>query len=163
VLLEACFWSPDENGTIKLENRISIERRGLSRYQPVVLHQGRIEQFLLETIHEHSNIRVERATLPETLALIEQDDVYPITVIMSHLRKEDATQTQGSGTANGLYRGNLVKDDTEDLIRKGQEHASHVGVIKEKYVIGCDGAHSWTRKELGFQMEGEQTDSIWYD
>lgn len=28
-------------------------------------------------------------------------------------------------------------------------------------MIGCDGAHGWTRRQLGFQMEGEQTDFIW--
>ena len=34
-------------------------------------------------------------------------------------------------------------------------------MIRAKYVIGCDGAHSWTRRQLGFQMEGEQTDFVW--
>ena len=33
--------------------------------------------------------------------------------------------------------------------------------IRAKYVVGCDGAHSWTRRQLGFQMEGEQTDFVW--
>ena len=33
--------------------------------------------------------------------------------------------------------------------------------IKAKYLIGCDGAHSWTRRQLGFKMEGEQTDFVW--
>lgn len=33
--------------------------------------------------------------------------------------------------------------------------------IKAKYVIGCDGAHSWVRRELGFKLEGEPTDYIW--
>ncbi len=28
-------------------------------------------------------------------------------------------------------------------------------------MIGCDGAHSWTRRQLGFHMQGEQTDFIW--
>ena len=33
--------------------------------------------------------------------------------------------------------------------------------IRARYVVGCDGAHSWTRRQLGFQMEGEQTDFFW--
>ena len=33
--------------------------------------------------------------------------------------------------------------------------------IKTKYLIGTDGAHSWTRGQLGFTMEGEQTDFVW--
>jgi 2-polyprenyl-6-methoxyphenol hydroxylase-like FAD-dependent oxidoreductase len=30
-------------------------------------------------------------------------------------------------------------------------------------MIGCDGAHSWARNQLGYKLEGEQTDSIWYE
>jgi len=29
-------------------------------------------------------------------------------------------------------------------------------------MIGCDDAHSWTRRQLGHKLEGEQTDYIWY-
>ena len=36
-----------------------------------------------------------------------------------------------------------------------------VGQVKAKYVVGCDGAHSWTRKWLGYEMQGEQTDYVW--
>ena len=32
-------------------------------------------------------------------------------------------------------------------------------IVRAKFVIGCDGAHSWTRKELGIELEGEQTGS----
>jgi phenol 2-monooxygenase (NADPH) len=35
--------------------------------------------------------------------------------------------------------------------------------VRPKYMIGCDGTYSWTRKQLGFELEGEQTDYIWYD
>jgi phenol 2-monooxygenase len=28
-------------------------------------------------------------------------------------------------------------------------------------MVGCDGAHSWVRRQLGFQLEGEPTDFIW--
>lgn len=27
--------------------------------------------------------------------------------------------------------------------------------VKAKYVVGCDGAHSWTRRQLGFDMVGD--------
>ncbi|EMC94079.1 hypothetical protein BAUCODRAFT_124812 [Baudoinia panamericana UAMH 10762] len=29
--------------------------------------------------------------------------------------------------------------------------------VRAKYVVGCDGAHSWVRKQLGIRMEGEHT------
>ncbi|KAJ3560843.1 hypothetical protein NP233_g10569 [Leucocoprinus birnbaumii] len=34
-------------------------------------------------------------------------------------------------------------------------------IVRAKFVIGADGAHSWVRKALGITMEGEQTDYIW--
>ncbi|KAF8527308.1 FAD binding domain-containing protein [Gautieria morchelliformis] len=34
-------------------------------------------------------------------------------------------------------------------------------VVRAKYVVGADGAHSWVRKALDIDMEGEQTDHIW--
>jgi phenol 2-monooxygenase len=29
--------------------------------------------------------------------------------------------------------------------------------VKAKYVVGCDGAHSWVRSQLEFRMEGDQS------
>ncbi|KAG6902556.1 hypothetical protein C0995_014945 [Termitomyces sp. Mi166 len=34
-------------------------------------------------------------------------------------------------------------------------------IVHAKYVIGGDGAHSWVRKTLNIDMEGEQTDYVW--
>ena len=30
-------------------------------------------------------------------------------------------------------------------------------IIRAKYCVGADGAHSWVRKNFGIAMEGEQT------
>lgn len=35
------------------------------------------------------------------------------------------------------------------------------GLIQCRYMIGADGAHSWVRQQVGFVMEGEQTESVW--
>jgi phenol 2-monooxygenase len=32
--------------------------------------------------------------------------------------------------------------------------------VKAKYVVGCDGAHSWVRSQLGFRMEGDQSSKL---
>jgi phenol 2-monooxygenase len=42
--------------------------------------------------------------------------------------------------------------------QEGSERRTEV--IKAKYLIGCDGAHSWTRRTLGIQMIGEQTSAF---
>ncbi|PRP79076.1 hypothetical protein PROFUN_13178 [Planoprotostelium fungivorum] len=33
--------------------------------------------------------------------------------------------------------------------------------IQVKYLIGCDGAHSWVRRTLGIPMIGESSESVW--
>lgn len=63
--------------------------------------------------------------------------------------------------SDGLFRSNLAKDDTDDLIRKNRGKEGSTEIVHEKYMVGCDGAHSWTRRHLGFSMEGEQTEFVW--
>ncbi|KAG8684788.1 hypothetical protein FRC11_011597, partial [Ceratobasidium sp. 423] len=33
--------------------------------------------------------------------------------------------------------------------------------VQAKYLLGCDGAHSWTRAQLGIDMVGETSDQVW--
>ena len=44
-MLEVSLWSPDETGRIRRTDRIPDTIPGISRFQDVVLHQGRIERF----------------------------------------------------------------------------------------------------------------------
>jgi phenol 2-monooxygenase len=55
----------------------------------------------------------------------------------------------------------INKDDEDDLIEKNRERGGASEIIHAKYVIGCDGARSWTRRTLEFELEGEATDFIW--
>ena len=57
---------------------------------------------------------------------------------------------------------NLIKkkpasEEEED----GEVEEEDCEIIHTKYVVGCDGAHSWVRKQLDIDMEGEQTDFVW--
>lgn len=134
---------------------------------------GRIEHFLNSYITKHSHIEVERGVIPESLvineALVEDNDAYPITVTLKHLTEEDSTPnglvpgiaTTGAGVPNGLFRSNIAADDTDQLLHKVD--ATPKETIQAKYVVGCDGAHSWTRRQLSITMDGSQTDHIWYD
>lgn len=135
-----------------------------------MLHQGRIERFFLDHIKKHSQdtLHVERAVLPESLHIADRCDDhssenYPITVRLRYLTEEEATPAQSSGSSvnDGLFRSNLAEDDTDDLIAKSKQKEGSVEIVRAKYMVGCDGAHSWTRKQLGFKLEGEPTDYIW--
>jgi phenol 2-monooxygenase len=177
-MIEICLWNPDENGQIRRSDRIPDTIPGISRFQQVVLHQGRIERFFLDSIKENSDISVERGVLPTAF---EFDDAkaadfndYPVTVTVRTLSEEDAMpkqqqqhhkseEGQEAPISDGLFRSNLAADDTDDLIRAAETNAriNQTESIKAKFVVGCDGAHSWVRRQLGCKLEGDSTDYIW--
>ena len=104
--------------------------------------------------------------IPESLdydhTQAEENDAYPITIKLRHLIEGEAAPAQNlTSIPDGLFRSSLAADDTDDLIRTGQDRAGQTEIVKAKYLIGCDGAHSWTRRQLGFELEGEATDFIW--
>lgn len=170
-MIEMCMWNPGEDGVIRRSDRVPDVPVGLSRFQQIVLHQGRIERFFLDHIKKHSGgrLNVERGVLPESLEIDEKEcgrhevDNYPITVRLRHLTEEEAkpAQSKGSEVSDGLFRSNLAEDDTDELIQKSREKEGSSEVVRAKYMVGCDGAHSWVRRQLGFQLEGEPTDYIW--
>ncbi|EDP53821.1 hypothetical protein KXW98_009486 [Aspergillus fumigatus] len=171
-MLEICLWNPEKDGVIRRSDRIPDTIPGISRFQQVVLHQGRIERFFLDSIKEHSNITVERGVMPTSFEFdaskaADVDD-YPITVTLRTLTEEEATPkqqqaTNGAAVSDGLFRSNLSPDDTDDLLRAAElnSRANQTQVVKAKFMVGCDGAHSWVRRQLGFKLEGDSTDYIW--
>ena len=175
-MLEICLWNPDKDGAIQRSDRIPDTVPGVSRFQQVVLHQGRIERFFLDSIKEHSKdqIKVERGVMPMDFSfdesIAEDNNAHPITVTLQHLSEEEATPKQSATSVNGaaiqdgLFRSNLAPDDTEELLKGAAElngRAGQTEVVKAKYMLGADGAHSWTRNQLGFTLQGESTDYVW--
>lgn len=174
-MLEICLWNPDANWVIQRGDRIPDTIPNISRFQQVVLHQGRIERFFLDSIKEHSEgkIEVEHGVMPTEFefdnSLAEDKEAYPITVTLRYLSeeatpKQNATSANGAGIQDGIFRSNLAPDDNEELLKKARERgvlAGQTEAVKAKYMLGADGAHSWVRGQLGFQLRGESTDYIW--
>ncbi|KAL4756259.1 FAD-binding monooxygenase [Aspergillus foveolatus] len=161
-MIEICLWNPDENGRIRRSDRFPDTIPQISRFQQVVLHQGRIERFFLNSMKEHGNLTVERGVLPVSFVIDEAKaadfDNYPIS---QHQKSADG---QRAVVDYGLSRSNLVADDTDDLIMAATADSSRDGqvdLVKAKFLVGCDGAHSWVRHQAGFKMEGDSTDYIW--
>jgi phenol 2-monooxygenase len=135
------------------------------------LKLGRVEDYLLGYIQKWSDLEVQRGVMPESLSIdntkIQSDDEYPVSVTLQHLSEDGAKfkingETHGSSTPNGLFRSNLTADDTTALLDKARSNANlRSEKIMAKYVVGCDGAHSWTRRQIGSVTVGEQTDYIW--
>lgn len=120
----------------------------------MLLSQGRIERFVLDSIREHSDIIVERGVLAESLEydeMLESNNEYPITVTLRH-----------PGSDNDItIPGDLEDGEWDDLTRHRKRASGKKEIIKAKYIIGCDGAHSWTRKQLDIPFEGASTEHIW--
>lgn len=149
-MLEINLWNPGPEGLFR-SDKIPDTIPNISRFQQVVLHQGRIERFFLDSISAHSDIVVERAVLPESLdfdeSQAEDDDAYPIQVNLRHLTEEEATPKQnatsanGAGMQDGLFRSNLTPDDTEELLQQASKLGDKAGsteTVEAKYMIGCD-------------------------
>jgi phenol 2-monooxygenase len=167
-MVEIRFWNPNEQGALYRSGMIVDTSPGLSRFQQATLHQGVIEDHLMGYIREHSDIQVEYGVMPENLNIdadqVDNPDAYPVSCTVRYLvkEKEQPNGNGGSHIPNGLYRSNLAADTTDQLLQAAKEDASSsTEEILAKYVVGCDGAHSWTRRQIGSVMEGEQTDFIW--
>lgn len=169
-MLEFSMWNPDTNGHLRRDDRMPDTPPSISRFHEIVLNQGRIERFFLDNIAKHSaatnHVSIQRGVLPLSLSLdeslLEDPEAHPVTVKLRHLSEEEARPEQAGGPVqDGLFRSNIVGDDTEDLRKRISGLEGEEEVLRAKYVVGCDGAHSWTRKQLGFELEGEPTDYIW--
>lgn len=83
-------------------------------------------------------VEVRRRTAPTSLyideSLVHQHDKssFPIRV--------ELVPVAGDGDASG--------DGTREA-------------IEAKYLLGCDGAHSWVRKQLGLTLDGDSRDVDW--
>lgn len=156
-MIEICLWNLDENGTIQRPDRIPVTIPGITRFQQVELHQGRIGRIFLDSMKERGNLTVERGVLPVSFELHKAKaadfDTYTISAKLRTMSGDEAIpqqQQQHQRSANGgksvigdgLFRSNLAADDTEDLIRTATENRdSMVELVKAKFVVGCDGAH----------------------
>jgi phenol 2-monooxygenase len=102
--------------------------------------------------------------------LAEDTDAHPIEVTLRHLSDEEATPKQsatsanGAGLQDGIFRSNLSEDDTAEMLARAAEldaKKDRTEVVRARYMLGGDGAHSWVRGQLGFKLQGESTDYIW--
>ncbi|KAK3381032.1 phenol 2-monooxygenase [Podospora didyma] len=158
---EACFYEPDETGRIRRVDKIPEGVPGISRFNGSVIHQGRIETWLSDAIEEFSGgaLTVERPLAPESLEIESADSTseYPVRVVLKRLPDDNASPEQfGHKVENGLYR--QFEGDQINPVSSSQDDTE---VLRAKYVLGCDGAHSWVRKQLGIEHKGETTDYVW--
>lgn len=156
--IDICLWVKRISGSGDLSGGIDANFKDTDRinvptvpysvraFQPGVqstLGQSRIETLLHELIQQSPNVQFRRETVPVSLN-IDEDLVdnhnqhsYPIRMKLAPV---NATTINGNGAPQKNGDANL---------------------IEAKYLLGCDGAHSWVRKQLGLKLEGASRDVSW--
>lgn len=180
---EVCYWEPNENGGIRRTSRSPATLPGLSKFGSSTLHQGRIEKHLIDKISQWSSsssqsddqnqkrVIVERAICPDSIQLppitsspLSDSDEDHVTLTLRHLTESEAQPAQFSPFAkDGLFRSNVFDDEDSSLDSnpKGLPIKESLETVRCKFVIGTDGARSWTRNALGFKLIGESLNYFW--
>jgi len=105
-----------------------------------------------------NGVEVERALLPIKFEVDEAKlgdrDAHPFTVTLQHLSEAESMPTQEPGSVpNGLFRSNALDCSHDAGARNGQ--GSETETIRARYVVGCDGARSWVRTQMGVTLQGD--------
>jgi phenol 2-monooxygenase (NADPH) len=117
-----------------------------------------VEHHLLQNLTLSKNIQVDWEMRPTSLKIdesqIQARDAYPVTVALTKCVDEE-----GDCPMKNVRRTPKLSESV-DLIFQDSTQTLHVEEVRAKYVVGCDGAHSWTRTQLGVTLEGDLTDSV---
>ena len=221
---------------IQRAQKVHSQKVGVSRFPQTIIHQGYIEQTILDFLERDGGPRVERCTVPREVSLdhtlVGQRDSHPITVridcygckvipakvnghtastshaseqkwdrdtnesVNGHEAKgQSQLNNNGSeafesscnvnfmkiknGSFNGIFKQNCgqpvkalsnktngaVDYANDKPLKPATDETSRfertIEVIKAKYLLGCDGAHSWIRQQFGIPLEGNQTQNVW--
>ncbi|KAJ6504194.1 FAD binding domain-containing protein [Mycena vitilis] len=129
----AAFYNPGKHGGIQLTDRVPDVTAPTARYPfEVTLHQGAIESIFLDSMSA-KGVEVSRPVVPTQLELD------PIAV-----------------SDPNAYAARVVLKHLDPL-----DGAPSIEIVRAKFVVGTDGAHSWVRKRFNIAMEGSQTDYVW--
>jgi len=130
----AAFYNPGPNGGIIRTGRAPDVTAPTARYPfELALHQAGIESIFLDSM-KNLGVEVERSTVPTKIELSSDEA--------------------------------LLNDPQSYPVRVTLDHLETTEgptteVVKAKYVLGADGAHSWVRRTFDISMDGEQSDFIW--
>lgn len=134
---ETTFWKPDDTdpGTIVRSGRIQDTEDGLSEFPHVILNQARVHDFLLDVM----------SSSPTRLAPGYARRLVGLTVEPGTSGAENASDHPVVATIHRADPGN-----------QGQTE-----IVRARYLVGCDGAHSTVRKAIGRVMRGDSANQAW--
>ncbi|GMF67664.1 unnamed protein product [Aspergillus oryzae] len=130
---------------------------GWSRFHESTLGQAKVEEYLMEYVRGRDSVDVRRETAPTSLEIdyntIDDHSTFPIRMNLENVAPRlkphfNDMKNPGSDTSSETH-----SDDSG--------YAGVGTVVEAKYLVGCDGAHSWVRKQLGLRLEGENSSDSW--
>ncbi|GAM88991.1 hypothetical protein ANO11243_070250 [Dothideomycetidae sp. 11243] len=130
---ETVFWKPGADGIVRAD-RIRDVERGLSEFPHVILNQARIHDVWLDTMR-----RGARPLSP------------------TYGRRLRSVHVDRDAEVKGEKYPVIAILDVLDS--EGQSTATEK--VNAQYVVGCDGAHSIVRRQLGLAMEGDSANAAW--
>ncbi|KAK0636762.1 FAD binding domain-containing protein [Bombardia bombarda] len=148
-LEEIAIWGPREDGGVGIvrEQVIQDKVEELGKIRETMLQQSRVEHHMLQNLVPHSNIKIKYSTTPISVNVditsSHKEKAYPVEVQL------DKTQLDKDG-----IQDNATSDSNLPNERDEKEE------VRAKYIVGCDGARSWLRKQLDVTLEGDLTDSV---
>lgn len=146
-------WVPDQKGRLIRNDSLAQPWSPPSVYTSVTLSQARTANIFLDYIENNSNIEIERSKCIKDLS-VKSGREYPVEVSVVHVAdKKDDKLTERMNNIR-LDQNVQLKNDSQDDIEAKE-------IIKAKYVVACDGAHSLVRQKLGIPMVGSDADVIW--
>lgn len=160
-------WDIGPDGNIKRMPSSGQGETPWSKQDQYLMSQGMVESMFRDALLEH-DIHVERRILPVALA-VDEGQPYPVNITLQHLTDEEAPPAQsrshsrddsGRLPPDDFFRKQVQCDSLGPLLQQVSNRKATEEVVHAKYVIGCEGAHSWTRKQLGIVMEGQSNDAL---
>lgn len=186
----AAFYNPAPDGSgITRSDRLPDVTAPTARYPfEVTLHQGAIENIFRDAMRvlgtgpgpngacprefekraesdgvswPPRSIEVEQPIVPTSISLstdaneLASRDSYPVTVHLKKLSEAEATRLARPVGGAPAHSNEAAADGSNVEVEEEKEE-----IVRAKYVVGCDGAHSWTRSQMGWKMEGEHTGKI---
>ncbi|RJE19593.1 hypothetical protein PHISCL_08063, partial [Aspergillus sclerotialis] len=132
--IEMCYWSQNnQTGNLERKKRLQLQPDNISRYKQTLLNQGLIEQTLIDYVNSIGRVCVERRRRAEKLEIASEDADHDFPVAVG----------------------------VRNIDENGIPYPGSPEVIHARYLIACDGAHSWTRRQLQVPTETKSESSTW--
>ncbi|KAI9044337.1 putative FAD monooxygenase [Aspergillus affinis] len=154
--VEIALWGGTIDGKLQRQSVTANSKPGWSRFHESTLSQGQIEEYLMEYVRARKHIEVKRETTPTSFEcnydLIDDHDAFPIRVNLENVPSDPKPRSNGVRTPNS---------EASEPLSDDSGYAGMGTMVEAKYILGCDGAHSWLRKQLGLRLEGETYGDSW--